>query len=318
MDKVPYDFFEARDGLPIRYGIWPQSGENRKRTLILLPGRREFLEKYMDTIGALQQRGFQVFGMDWRGQGLSGRLLENRHKGHVGDYAEYLEDLDDFIRQKVLPGDPSPITLLAHSMGAHISLRYLHDHGDIVEQAVLTSPMVDILPPRLLTRKMIRKMIKLAVGFGLAQTYVVGSGNYDPSGQVFEKNKLTSDLQRYHAEQQLIAENSDLALGGVTYGWLNATFQSIEMLSADGYAAGINTPILILSAEKERIVSNSAQQQLSDKIPSCTFQTIPGSRHEILNESDSIQALFWREFDRFVNKNLPQTHTDTHRQIKTG
>lgn len=84
----------AFDGRGIRYCLWPQSGW--RGTVCLFGGRNDFIEKYFETIGELQQRGFAVAIMDWRGQGGSDRLLPDPRKGHVDDFAQYESDLGKF------------------------------------------------------------------------------------------------------------------------------------------------------------------------------------------------------------------------------
>ena len=42
----------------------------------------------------LNLRGLDVYTMDWRGQGLSDRHLENPQKGHIETLEEYLSDLN--------------------------------------------------------------------------------------------------------------------------------------------------------------------------------------------------------------------------------
>ena len=111
----------------------------------MLNGRREFMEKYRETIGELIERDFDVYSLDWRGQGLSSRMLANRHKGFIEDFDIYLNDLQMFVSNIVIPKAIDPLIILAHSMGGHIALRFIHDHPKMVERAVLTAPMIDIL-----------------------------------------------------------------------------------------------------------------------------------------------------------------------------
>ena len=62
------------DGVALRFARWapPQS---RKGTLLVLPGRAEFIEKYFEVVSEARARGFAVAMIDWRGQGLSERAL---------------------------------------------------------------------------------------------------------------------------------------------------------------------------------------------------------------------------------------------------
>ena len=60
--------------------------------------------------------------LDWRGQGLSERLLDDPRKGHVTDFSEYELDLDVFMREVVLPDCPPPHFAIAHSMGGSVMM----------------------------------------------------------------------------------------------------------------------------------------------------------------------------------------------------
>ena len=87
----------AHDGFPLRTVVWPAPPGGGRGTVVLLQGRAEFIEKYGETVGELRARGFAVYALDWRGQGHSGRVLKDPHKGHVVSYEDYLKDLDLFL-----------------------------------------------------------------------------------------------------------------------------------------------------------------------------------------------------------------------------
>src|ERR1043166_3543765 len=77
-------FLEGAGGR-MRYACWNASGTGSPRgTILLLTGRGEFIEKYAtEVVGELLGRGFCVYAVDWRGQGLSDRALADRSKGAV-------------------------------------------------------------------------------------------------------------------------------------------------------------------------------------------------------------------------------------------
>ena len=292
-------YFESFDHLRIRYGIWESPPYHKKGTVIILGGRVEFLEKYSETIAELNAKHFDVFSFDWRGQGLSGRLLRNRHKGYVKSYDDYLQELEIFLDRIVKPQAVRPLIILAHSMGAHLTLRYLHDHDEDICGAILLASLIDINTPPFPTR-VARWITRAAMHAGLEHCYAIGCGDYLIHQRKFFQNRLTSDPQRFMDEINAIRKNPDLAIGGVTYGWLAATFESIDLLKTPGYAAGIETPVLMISAGSDKIISVKAQVAISASIPSCRFVTIPEARHEILKENDSIRNIFWNAFDRFI------------------
>lgn len=285
---------QSFDGVPLRCACWPAIRPPESGTILYLQGRTEFIEKNLETIGDLRRRGFAVWTLDWRGQGLSGRLLDDPHKGHVANYEDYLLDLQLLFGGHMKNQATSPFILLGHSMGAHIGLRFLHDHPDTFERAVLCSPMIDIRSG--LVGFCARLMATVAAAFGAAHRYVPGTGPYDANSRRFEGNTLTADPERFARTHAYIAADPRLALGGPTLGWLAASFRSIAQLRRD--AKAIRKPVLIVSAGDERVVDNAAQHRLVQRdLANGRLVTIAGARHEVLCERDDIRDIFWRHFD---------------------
>lgn len=299
--KSPYNFITTADLVTVRYGFWPCEEKKKSGTVLLLNGRTEFMEKHLETVRELNQRGFDVYSLDWRGQGGSSRLLLNPQKGHVNSYEEYVGDLMTFYRSVLCPGVvKKPLIILAHSMGGHIALRFLHAQPAAAKRIVLSSPMIDIntapLPGRIA-----RAMTRVAMKSGWADRYCFGSRDFSASREKFENNPLTSDPDRFFDAHVAIAAAPHFAVGGVTWGWLSATFQSIDMLGGPEYVNRIKTPMLMICAGEDRIVSRKAQEAISAQLPNSQLMVIPGARHEILKETDAFRAVFWDAFDRFVS-----------------
>ena len=114
-------------------------------------------------------------------------------------------------------------------------------------------------------------------------------------------NELTSDPVRFMDAKTTITKNPDLALGGATYGWLSATLKSIDILTQPGFAAKITTPILMVIAGDDKIVSTKAQKKICTMLPNCRLKEISDARHEIFKETDTVRSIFWREFNRFTH-----------------
>ncbi len=294
----PYDYMTTADHQSLRYGIWYSPKEKQKGSILLLNGRTEFMEKYSETIEELNHIGFNVYSFDWRGQGLSSRMLANRHKGFIDDYDVYVNDLDQFVTKIVKPESVHPLIIIAHSMGGHIALRFMHDHPDVADMAVLTSPMIDIFESSL-SKGLVKLIAKIATKAGFSHSYTIGSRDY--TDEEFKGNDLTSDPVRFTDAKKAITKNPDLALGGATYGWLSATFKSIDILTQPGFAVKITTPILMVIAGDDIIVSIKAQKKICAMLPNCKLKEISDARHEIFKETDAVRSIFWREFKRFIN-----------------
>lgn len=294
-------FFQSHDGFNIRFEKISSHTQNDRGTVVLLSGRSEFIEKYHEVISELNHRGWHVATFDWRGQGLSDRMLTNRFKGYVESYDDYLKDLKLFMKQQIDEERNRPVVMLAHSMGAHVALKYLHDYPGKVQKAILTSPLIDIAGPYLLRQPM-KIFVKIAVQLGLTKRYATRANDFEPSKKRFSGNRLTRDPKRFKHMVNLMVTNPDLAIGGVTYGWLGATFDSIQQLMAPGYPENIDTPLLMVSAGADRIVSIGAQERFSKRIPNCKIVMIPNALHELLIETDKSRAEFWKAFDAFTSE----------------
>jgi lysophospholipase len=131
---------------------------------------------------------------------------------------------------------------------------------------------------------------------GFANRYALGAEE-DPYTATFEKDRLTHDRVRYARTQKLILEHPDLALGGVTWGWVESAFEAISWLRRAPEVTRIEIPVTMLSAAHEGMVDNDGQKLIAGRLPHCRFVEVPGAFHEIMMETDDIRAVFWREFD---------------------
>ena len=290
------------DGARLRYALWPGEAPARG-TVILVPGRTEFIEKYFETVRDLLARGFAVAVLDIRGQGLSSREHGDRLKGHILDFQTYVDDLAHWIDACVQPALPQPFVILGHSMGAHIALRYLHDHPGAADCAVMTAVMT-VIRSWPLSVGFARSMVKFGRRlFGPNATLVSGS-RAKPLMARFEENKLTHDEDRFERMQALIHAERGLGLGPPTMGWLDAAIRSMDLINSPDYAAAITTPILLGIPSDDQVIDVASQRRLAQLLPQGDSFMVPGSQHEVLMETDARRHVFWQHFDAFVTKHL--------------
>jgi lysophospholipase len=281
-------FLALKPDLRIRVAAWPGGTHG---TVILLQGRTETIEKYFETIGELKARGLSVVTLDWRGQGASSRALRDPLKGHVHDFAEYMEDLAAVL-ETLGPDLPRPHLLLAHSMGSHIALRAVREWPDRFQGAVLGSPMIRI-------KGAPGALVMLLSRFLSPDLYLPGLPR-DPYSERFESNPVTHDPKRFARNLGIINAHRALALGAPTWGWLQAAIASGARLQRPGFLEAVRTPMLILSAERERIIDNTAHVEIARRLKRVTQIVVPQARHELLQEIDAVRQAFWRGFDSFT------------------
>jgi lysophospholipase len=287
--------FARPDGTRLRVAHWPGGTS----PVLLLNGRTEFIERHLETVAALQARGFQVWTLDWRGQGGSTRPLPDPFRNHVRSFDDHLADLDHLVRDQI--GTGHKLLMLAHSMGGHLGARYLAMRPSWFRGAVLSAPMIDFRRAPTLPRAAARLLARFACLLpGQALRYRPGTARTPLADSPFEGNPLTTCPERFAHDRAWIRHRPDLLCGGATWGWLRAATASIAELHRPDLAARLTVPLLIVLAGDERLVDNPAARAFAARLPQASLIELPGARHELLRETDAIRGAFWAAFDRFV------------------
>lgn len=279
------------DGLRIRVGVWPSVVSNSgaaKGTVFMLPGRTECIEKYGRSAKDFAAEGYASLAIDWRGQGIADRLLDDPSIGHVTEFEDYQLDLKAVILLAEKRELPKPWFLVGHSMGGAIGLQaLLGDHP--FSAASFSAPMwgiglkpyekalVAVLTPLI---SAVGKLAMKAPGTK-RETYMLW--------QPFAGNKLTADADMYAYMRDQIVAHPDLGLGGPSVRWLNV---SMDTCASFETAKLPDLPTLCFLGDDEKIVNTKAVRDLTDRWPSCTRIDVPKGRHEIMMEVPQTRADF--------------------------
>jgi lysophospholipase len=269
--------------------------------VVVSPGRTEAIEKYFEVAARLTERGFVVLVHDWRGQGLADRLLPDRLLGHAAGHADFIADfaaLLDVFESRL----PHPWIALGHSMGGCLTLLALARGKGRFVGAILSAPMLGVLTgavPRPIARALAG--IMTVVGLGGRPT----PGPRGDRSAPFETNILTHDRRRYERNEGQLAACPDLRLGAPTWGWLNFAFQATSFLAREASVTRLTIPICIMTASEDVLVDNAAAKAVAARLPRGRLIEIPGAFHELLQETDAVQSMVWREFDALASEVAP-------------
>jgi lysophospholipase len=141
---------------------------------------------------------------------------------------------------------------------------------------------------------------------GMGSLYA-GAGPRRDERTPFATNTLTTDHARYARNQAIYREHPELALGGPTVAWVHAVCEAVERLQDPEFLARIHTPLLIIAAGADEVVSTPATERLAQRIRSGSLITIDGARHELLQEADLYREQVMAAFDAFVPGSDAQT-----------
>jgi lysophospholipase len=270
----------AADGTRLRLALWPK-GE--RGTILLFPGRTEYVEKYGRLAADFAARGYGMAAFDWRGQGLADRPQHRRDMGHVISFHEYREDVAAFRAGLAALGCREPFFLIGHSMGGAIGLRALHD-GLAVRAAAFTGPMWGIRMTPFL-KSIAGVVLGLAGPFGFGRSFAPTTGPW--KAMEFADNPLTTDRDQFDYMANQIAAHPELALGGPSVLWVKAALEEARALLAH---PAPDMPTVTIYGSEEGIVEVSAIRERMERWPGGTLHGIEGARHEVLMESPERRA----------------------------
>ncbi|MDQ2091090.1 alpha/beta fold hydrolase [Marimonas arenosa] len=274
----------AEDGVRIRIGVWNRPAPDG--TVLLFPGRTEYVEKYGRTARLLADRGLATVSIDWRGQGLADRLIEDPIAGHVHWFPDYQKDVKAVIAAIREMGLPEPYYLIAHSMGGCIGLRALHEDLP-VRAACFTGPMWGIkMSPS--TRPAAWALAWGGKLLGLGHVYAPGTGaiGYVATAP-FEDNLLTRDPGMWQYMKDHLEAHPELLLGGPSLRWLHEALRECRELDRMPSPAH---PAITFLGTNERIVDAGRIHSRMARWPDGRLELIDAGEHEVLMDTPETQA----------------------------
>ena len=282
--------------MALRRMDWPPAGRGKRRgSLLFVNGRGDFIEKYLETYAHFQKAGWTVTTFDWRGQG--GSRGPGEEKGQAS-FDILVDDLTALIADWREAG-PGPHVALGHSMGGHLLLRTVIDRKPKLDAVILTAPMLEVNS----------KPIPIGIAPDIADTmYWLGFGNMpmwktppamlEPGGR--RNRNLTASPERYSDELHWWGLEPAYNTGPPTFGWMRAAFRSRAATFTPEKLRQVGLPILIIGAEKDRLVSAAAIREAAALLPNVELMMMPDAAHEILRDCDAVRDRALARIDAFL------------------
>ncbi len=296
--------WHTADGHAVRRIDWPGAAPARG-SILFLPGRADFYEKYLESLEQWHQAGWRVTASDWRGQARSGRLGKDAVTGHVEDFGIWVDDLAH-LWERWVAETPGPHVLAAHSMGGHIVLRALAAGRVRPDAVVLSAPMTGMAGPPLplaVLHRVAQTMCRIGDPFRQAWKWSEKPGEL-PAARA---HLLTHDPVRNADEQWWRDSRPELVMGPASWRWVERAFASWRMLEAPGALERVGVPVLLLSTSADKLVSHPANLRAAARLPKGELIAFGAeAHHELLREEDSVRDTVMAAIADFLDRVAPQ------------
>ncbi len=296
-----FSYFENSRGQQIRYGHAKTTVEKPLGTMVLGPGYGESGEKFFELMNDLTAAGYNVYVMDWMGQGGSDRKDKNDpHKPYdVPNFMDHhCDDLHQFATKVIEVPKDQKIGYMGFSMGGHIGTRFAERYNYIFDAMSLNASYFD-MNSRGVPRSAVGSVVASFRAVGKGGDYIPGGGPWSADKHDFKSNRKTSDAERHRRFVELYQNKTDIQLGDFTVDWVGNSMSSLKRVNRKATLKKIITPTHISICGKDKLVSVSAQKRAVKHLFNAASDYYPKSKHEIWIERDAIRSPWLENVKRF-------------------
>ncbi len=273
--------FVGKDGVSLFYRRILQA--NAKANVVLVHGFNESELKFRELAYIFGQSGYNVHLYDHRGFGQSEKSIEGKPtQAWVQNFDDYVADMNIFFQQ-VYDAKGLPTFVLAHSMGAVVVARYMQQYDNVIQKAVLSSPMIqpDSSP---YPAPLAMAIAKAAIIAGQGKNFALGQDPF-PNGQPAEGKPDSSSSVRV---DRLLAdrESTGYPAVGATWRWVYESLKQTGSTLDRRNTAKIKAPILLFQATEDKYVNLEPQRTFCQRVPQCQLEVVQGAEHAIFYERD--------------------------------
>lgn len=254
--------FSASDGYRWRYRRYAPAGP-AKGSVVCIHGIQSHGGWYEHSCNRFREAGFDVSFVDRRGSGLN-----DQARGDAPSFRRLVDDLAEYLRtlrsRRTEEGSRLPVFLVAISWGAKLAVALQRRHPQLVDGLVLVCPgfFPRVKPSRkerlgILLSRLVRPQKLFPIPLNDPQLFTE-----TPRWQDFIRKDPFS-LRR--ATARLLLESARLD------GYLRFSARSVVL------------PVLVLLAERDRIVDNARIRRYVDRFVSADRRVIeyPGAQHTL-------------------------------------
>ncbi|PZP56649.1 MAG: hypothetical protein DI586_03030 [Micavibrio aeruginosavorus] len=290
-----------------------------KGSVVMTTGYGDSIYNEYDSIREWQERGYDVYAMDWASQGFSQRNPDHPNRPSSRPLSYHVRDLDQFVHHVVEPQANRPLILSTHSMGGAIGAMYLKEHPGIFDKAVLAAPMLD-LDTSILPREWFKNIAHVAKNIGLKNMSLPNWRDtiYDIKNFSMGRGKLSDTFSATVNDDYKPYE-----LKLPSWGWVTSAYAAMDKTAKPDFFHNIKANILFVSAGHDELVDNKIIENAARTAPNGQLLHLPEAQHSIRSASQKDKETLWRNIDNLLensNKMQPITRHEikNHKSLISG
>ncbi|WP_429220209.1 bifunctional alpha/beta hydrolase/class I SAM-dependent methyltransferase [Aeromonas veronii] len=273
--------FRSHDGSYLFYRAWAPDESLRvttTRVIVFLHRGHEHSGRIRSLLPKLCRPEDWVFAYDARGHGYT-----PGERGDAPDFACLTADLDSFVSH--LCGKygftKNEILVVANSVGAVVAATWLHDYAPQIRGVIMAAAAFSI---------------KLYVPFAKPALRLMRAVKPD----LFVTSYIRSSMLTHSHEQALAYDADPLIAKAISAKILLQLADTAKRIVSD--AAAIDTPILMLVASEDYVVSEKPQWRFFEQLSSSLkrYVKIPTCHHAVFYEKNTDMA--FSESRRFIEE----------------
>lgn len=279
----------------------PGASARNHGAVVISHGFSEFAAKYAEMAWYFLLAGFSVCILEHRGHGYSQRDVRDDQVVYIDDWRRYVADFAKFTRE-VGRGyaQGNPLALFAHSMGGGIAAAMLERYPNIVDRAVLSSPMIEANMglPTWLAATVCGALADAGKGKRMAP------GQHGFTTAINWKEERGASAARVTWFKSLRDADTHYQTTAPANEWVRQAARLSPAVLRQDMCERIETPILMFQAGADHWVRNSAQNEFAKHVRrdggNLRFIRVPGSVHEIFAMPNDVMAPYLQHVLRFL------------------
>lgn len=288
-------YFSSYDGKKIFCEAYEK--KLSRGSIVILHGFTESAEKFREITYYFRKAGYSVFVPDLRGHGKSYRTSSDEGAVEIESFNEYKEDLRVLIEKLVKPSSrEGKIYIYSHSLGSAVALLYMMEHPDVIDKAVLSSPMIcgNMGMPVAVAGTAARLLCKL----GGKNISAPGRCAFNPDAVFADSDAMC--FERYHYYFEKRKKEPLYRTSGPSFSWVKASLEARDRILKEYDREKISSELLIFMPQEDKQLLGEYTEKFA-QLSHTPVKKVRSSKHEIFMSNDDTLRWYIEKILDFVS-----------------